>query len=123
MLDIADNSGVKTAQCIKVLGRGSARKGKATRPTATVGDIVSVAIKKRLPSCQLDDKKVHRCVIIRTKYPVRRPDGSYVRFDSNAAVMIDAEKNPIGTRIFGAVARELREKNYMKIISLASEVV
>ena len=123
MLDIADNSGVKTAQCIKVLGRGSARKGKKTRPTATVGDIISVAIKKRLPSCQLDDKKVHRCVIIRTKYPVRRPDGSYVRFDSNAAVMIDADKNPVGTRIFGAVARELREKNYMKIISLASEVV
>ena len=123
MLVIADNSGVKTAQCIKVLARGSSRKGKKTRPTATVGDIISVAIKKRLPSCQLDDKKVHRCVIIRTKYPVRRADGSYVRFDSNAAVMIDADKNPVGTRIFGAVARELREKNYMKIISLASEVV
>ena len=123
MLDIADNSGVKTAQCIKVLGRGSSRKSKKTRPTATVGDIVCVAIKKHLPNCQLDDKKVHKCVIIRTKTPVRRVDGSYVRFDSNAAVMIDAEKNPVGTRIFGAVARELREKNFMKIISLASEVV
>jgi len=123
MLDIADNSGVKTAQCIKVLGRGSSRKGKSARPSATVGDVVCVAIKKHLPNCQLDDKKVHKCVIIRTKYPVRRADGSYVRFDSNAAVMIDAERNPVGTRIFGAVARELREKNFMKIISLASEVV
>lgn len=123
MLEIADNSGVKTAQCIRVLGRSSSGKGKYTRPTASIGDIVCVAIKKHLPNCQLDKKKVHKCVIIRTKYPVRRPDGSYVRFDSNAAVMIDNEKNPIGTRIFGAVARELREKNFMKIISLASEVV
>jgi large subunit ribosomal protein L14 len=118
MLDIADNSGVKSALCIKVLGRGGAR-GKV----AGVGDIVCVAIKKSLPNCQLDDKKVHKCVIIRTKSPLKRSDGSYVRFDSNAAVMIDADGNPIGTRIFGAVARELREKNYMKIISLASEVV
>ncbi len=123
MLTIADNSGVKTAQCIKVLGRGASRTGKDTRPTASVGDIICVAIKKHLPNCQLDKKKVHKCVIIRTKHPVKRPDGSYVRFDSNAAVMIDAEKNPVGTRIFGAVARELREKNFMKIISLASEVV
>ena len=123
MLQIADNSGVKSALCIKVLGRSGSRKGKDTRHTATVGDVISVAIKTSLPNCHLDDKKVHRCVIIRTKYPLRRPDGSYVRFDSNAAVMIDGEGNPIGTRIFGAVARELREKNYMKIISLASEVV
>lgn len=123
MLDIADNSGVKLAQCIKVLGRGSSRHGKATRPTATVGDVVCIAIKKQLPNCPLDSKKVHKCVIIRTRYPVRRKDGSYVRFDSNAAVMIDADSNPIGTRIFGAVARELREKNFMKIVSLASEVV
>lgn len=123
MLNISDNSGVKSALCIKVLGRGGSRKGKDTRPTASVGDVVSVAIKKSLPNCQLDDKKVHKCVIIRTKHPIRRADGSYVRFDSNAAVMIDGEGNPIGTRIFGAVARELREKNYMKIISLASEVV
>ena len=123
MITVADNSGVKTALCIKVLGRGGSRKGKKTRPTASVGDIVCVAIKKSMPNCQLDDKKVHKCVIVRTKAPVRRADGSYVRFDSNAAVMIDADGNPIGTRIFGAVARELRDKNYMKIISLASEVV
>jgi len=122
MLDIADNSGVKSALCIRVLGKCGAR-GKFTRNVAGIGDIVCVAIKKSLPSCQLDDKKVHKCVIIRTKSPVKRADGSYVRFDSNAAVMIDGEGNPIGTRIFGAVARELREKNYMKIISLASEVV
>ena len=123
MLNIADNSGVKLAQCIKVLGRSVSRKGKNTLPTATVGDIVCVAIKKSLPNCQLDRKKVYRCVIIRTKKAIRRADGSYVRFDSNAAVMLDADGNPVGTRIFGAVARELREKNFMKIISLASEVV
>ncbi len=123
MLEIADNSGVKMAQCIKVLGKCSSGKGKYTRPTATVGDVICVAIKKHLPNCQLDKKKVHKCVIIRTKKPVRRADGSYVRFDSNAAVIIDADNNPVGTRIFGAVARELREKNFMKIISLAGEVV
>ena len=123
MVTIADNSGVKAALCIKVLGRGGSRKGKRTRPVAGLGDVICVAIKKSLPSCPLDDKKVHKCVIIRTKSPVKRVDGSYVRFDSNAAVMIDGDGNPIGTRIFGAVARELREKNYMKIVSLASEVV
>jgi large subunit ribosomal protein L14 len=122
MLDIADNSGVKSALCIRVLGKSGAR-GKSTRSVATVGDIVCVAIKKSLPSCQLDDKKVHKCVVIRTKSPLKRADGGYVRFDTNAGVMIDNEGNPIGTRIFGAVARELREKNFMKIISLASEVV
>ncbi len=122
MVEIADNSGVKAALCIKVLRRGASR-GKMTRPVASVGDIICVAIKKSLPNCQLDDKKVHKCIIIRTKSPVKRSDGSYVRFDSNAAVMIDADGNPIGTRVFGAVARELREKNQMKIISLASEVV
>jgi large subunit ribosomal protein L14 len=122
ILDIADNSGVKSALCIRVLGK-EGRRGKFRRPVATVGDTICVAIKKSLPTCQLDDKKVHKCVIIRTKTPVKRLDGSYVRFDSNAAVMIDNDGNPIGTRIFGAVARELREKNYMKIISLASEVV
>jgi large subunit ribosomal protein L14 len=122
MLDIADNSGVKSALCIRVLGKGGSR-GKFRRTVATVGDTICVAIKKRLPTCQLDRKKVHKCVIIRTKTAVKRPDGSYVRFDSNAAVMIDNDGNPIGTRIFGAVARELREKNFMKIVSLASEVV
>lgn len=122
MLDIADNSGVKTAMCIRVK-RGTSSRGNFTRSMASVGDIIWVAIKKSLPTCQLDDKKVHKCLVIRTKKPIRRRDGSYVRFDSNAAVMIDNEGNPIGTRIFGAVARELREKNYMKIISLAGEVV
>ncbi len=122
MLDIADNSGVKSALCIRVLGKSGAH-GKFTRSVATIGDIICVAIKKSLPTCQLDDKKVHKCVVVRTKSPVKRDDGSYVRFDSNAAVMIDSDGNPIGTRIFGAVARELREKNYMKIISLAAEVV
>jgi len=122
IIDIADNSGAKTALCVRVLG-GSTARGKYTRRTASIGDVIVVAIKKALPSLSLDDKKVHKCVIIRTKYPTRRPDGSYVRFDSNAGVLIDADGNPIGTRIFGAVARELREKNFMKIISLASEVV
>ena len=122
MLDVADNSGVKSAMCIRVK-RGTSSRGNFTRSMATVGDVIWVAIKKSLPTCQLDDKKVHKCVVIRTKKPIRRPDGSYVRFDSNAAVMIDGEGNPVGTRIFGAVARELREKNYMKIISLAGEVV
>ncbi len=122
ILDIADNSGAKTALCVRVLG-GSTARGKSTRRTAAVGDVVKVAIKKSLPNLSLDDKKTHKCVIIRTKYPTRREDGSYVRFDSNAGVLIDPDGNPIGTRIFGAVARELREKNFMKIISLASEVV
>ncbi|MGB8225902.1 MAG: 50S ribosomal protein L14 [Sedimentisphaerales bacterium] len=122
-LDIADNSGVKLAQCILVPGRSTSRRGKYTRVTAGVGDIICIAVKKVLPTCQLDRKKVYKCVIIRTKKPIRRADGSYVRFDSNAAVLIDAEGNPVGTRVFGAVARELREKNFMKIISLASEVV
>ena len=122
VINIADNSGAKTALVVRVLG-GSTARGKYTRRTASVGDIVIVAIKKSLPTMNLDDKKVHRVVIIRTKYPTRRADGSYVRFDSNAGIIIDADGNPVGTRIFGAVARELREKNFMKIISLASEVV
>ena len=122
MVDVADNSGVKVAMCIRVK-RGTSARGQFTRSMAGVGDVIWVAIKKSLPTCQLDDKKVHKCVVIRTKKAIRRPDGSYVRFDSNAAVMVDNDGNPIGTRIFGAVARELREKNYMKIISLAGEVV
>jgi large subunit ribosomal protein L14 len=122
MVDISDNSGVKVAQCIRVLGKNTSRR-RNTRSKAVVGDIICVAIKKWLPTCQLNNKKVHRCVVIRTKQPVRRPDGSYVQFDRNAAVIIDTDGNPVGTRIFGAVARELREKNFMKIISLAAEVV
>ena len=122
IIDIADNSGAKTALCVRVLGGSTARK-KYTRRTAGIGDIIIVAIKKALPSLTLDDKKTHRCVIIRTSHHIRRADGSYVKFDRNAGVLIDGDGNPIGTRIFGAVARELREKNFMKIISLASEVV
>ena len=122
VIDIADNSGAKAALCVRVLG-GSTARGKYTRRCAGVGDIIKVAIKKSLPSLTLDDKKTHRCVIIRTASPTRRDDGSYVRFDHNAGILIDENNNPVGTRIFGAVARELREKNFMKIISLASEVV
>jgi large subunit ribosomal protein L14 len=122
MVNIADNSGVKSAQVIQVCGKEGPR-GRYYRPTAHVGDIIVVCIKKVLPSCPLDRKKVHKCVVVRTKTATKRPDGSYVRFDTNSAVMIDADNNPVGTRIFGAVPRELREKNFMKIVSLASEVV
>jgi large subunit ribosomal protein L14 len=122
MLSIADNSGVKSAQVIQVCGK-EGPAGKYYRPTARIGDIIVVCIKKVLPNCPLDRKKVHKCVVVRTKTATKRPDGSYVRFDTNSAVMIDVEGNPIGTRIFGAVPRELREKNFMKIVSLASEVV
>ena len=122
VINIADNTGARTALVVRVLG-GSTARGRFTRRTAGVGDIVIVAIKKALPTMSLDDKKVQRAVIIRTTKPTRRPDGSYVKFDSNAGVLIDKDGNPLGTRIFGAVARELREKNFMKIVSLASEVV
>lgn len=121
-IDIADNTGAREALVIRVLG-GSTASHKKTRKTAGVGDVIKVCIKKQLPTSSLDPKKVYRCVIIRCAYPTRRPDGSYVRFDSNAGVLIDDNGNPIGTRIFGAVARELRDKKFMKIISLASEVV
>ena len=107
-VDIADNTGAKQAMCIKVL-KGSSSRGKFKRRVATIGDVKNGSI--------------IRCVIVRTRHVTRRPDGSYVRFDKNAAVVIDAENNPRGTRIFGAVARELREKNFMKIVSLAAEVV
>ncbi|MFQ5500699.1 MAG: 50S ribosomal protein L14 [Phycisphaerae bacterium] len=131
VLDIADNTGAKRALVIRVLG-GSTGRGNYTRRTAGVGDIVVCTVKKALPNsdCYVGNTRKERstrrkikAVIVRTKFPVRRPDGSYVRFDSNAAVIIDDEKNPKGTRIFGAVARELREKGFMKIVSLASEVV
>ncbi len=121
-VDIADNTGAKQAMCIKVLG-GSTARGKFTRKTAMVGDLIVVAIKRALPNGDVKKGEVAKAVIVRTKQPVRRPDGSYVRFDHNAAVIVDADNNPRGTRIFGAVARELREKNFMKIVSLASEVV
>ena len=121
-LDIADNTGAKRALCIKVLG-GSTARGRFSRRTATVGDIIVCTVKKAVPGGQVKQGEIVRCVVVRTAFPVRRPDGSYVRFDRSAAVIIDNDGNPRGTRIFGAVARELREKNFMKIVSLAAEVV
>lgn len=115
-LAVADNTGAKELMCIKVLG-GSRRR------YAGLGDIVVCSIKSVLPTSDFKKGSVVRAVIVRCKKPTRRADGSYVRFDSNAAVLIDNEQNPRGTRIFGAVARELREKNFMKIVSLAAEVV
>ena len=115
-LNVADNTGAKEAMCIKVLG-GSRRR------TAGLGDIVVCSVKSVIAGSDVKKKSVVRGVIVRCRQPTRRPDGSYVRFDSNAIVLIDNDKNPRGTRIFGAVARELRDKNFMKIVSLASEVV
>jgi large subunit ribosomal protein L14 len=121
-VDICDNTGAKRGMCIKVLG-GSSSSGKFKRRVATVGDIIICAVKKSIPAGEVKTGEIIRCVVVRTKQPTMRPDGSYVRFDHNAAVVIDKENNPRGTRIFGAVARELRDKNFMKIVSLASEVV
>ena len=121
-VDIADNTGAKQAMCIKVLG-GSSSRGKFKRRIAGVGDVIICAVKKALPAGEVKQGEIIRCVIVRTKHITRRPDGSYVRFDRNAAVTVSKEGDPVGTRIFGAVARELREKNFMKIVSLASEVV
>lgn len=121
-LDIADNTGAKQAMCIKVLG-GSSSRGKFKRKVAGVGDVIICAVKKTLAGGDVKNGEIIRCVVVRTKQPTPRPDGSYVRFDKNAAVVIDKDGNPRGTRIFGAVARELREKNFMKIVSLAAEVV
>lgn len=119
---VADNTGARVVGCIKVLG-GSTRRGGFTRRTASLGDVIVCSVKKAQPGGDVKPGEIVRCVIVRTAYPVRRSDGSYVRFDRNAAVLIDANNNPRGTRIFGAVARELRERNFMKIVSLASEVV
>jgi large subunit ribosomal protein L14 len=116
MLDVADNTGAKQVMCIKVLG-GSRRR------TAGLGDIIVASVKKAMPSSDVKQGTVVKGVIVRTSKNTRRADGSYVRFDHNAMVIIDEEGNPKGTRIFGAVARELRERNFMKIISLAQEVV
>jgi len=121
-LDVADNSGAQVVGCIKVLG-GSTKRQRMTRRTASLGDVIICSVKKAIPTAEIKAGEIVRCVIVRTGFPVRRADGSYVRFDRNAVVIIDAEGNPRGTRIFGAVARELREKNFMKIVSLASEVV
>ncbi len=122
-LTVADNSGAREVQCIKVLGGSTSRKKGLSRRTAKLGDVIVCSVKKAIPSSEIKAGDLVRCVLVRTSAPVRRKDGSYIRFDDNAAVVLDADGNPRGTRIFGAVARELREKNYMKIISLATEVV
>ncbi|OFW84028.1 MAG: 50S ribosomal protein L14 [Alphaproteobacteria bacterium GWF2_58_20] len=115
-LDVADNSGARRVMCIKVLGG-------AKRRTANVGDIIIVSIKDAIPRGRVKKGDVHQAVIVRTRKGVRRSDGSIVRFDTNAAVLINKQGEPIGTRIFGPVTRELRAKNFMKIISLAPEVL
>jgi large subunit ribosomal protein L14 len=115
-LNVADNTGAKEVTCIKVLG-GSRRR------TAGLGDIVVCSVKSVIAGSDMKKGAVVKGVIVRCKQPTRRTDGSYVRFDRNALVLIDNDKNPRGTRIFGAVARELRERNFMKIVSLAAEVV
>ena len=115
-LNVADNSGAKLVECIKVLG-GSKRK------YAGIGDIIVVAVKDVIPHSAIKKGTVEKAVIVRVAKEIRRPDGTYIRFDDNACVIIDANKNPKGKRIFGPVARELREKDYMKIISLAPEVL
>ncbi|QCE34282.1 50S ribosomal protein L14 [Acetobacteraceae bacterium] len=115
-LEVADNSGARRVQCIKVLG-GSKRK------SASVGDIIVVSVKEAIPRGKVKKGDVHQAVIVRTSYPVRRADGSTIRFDKNAAVLLNKQAEPIGTRIFGPVVRELRAKKFMKIISLAPEVL
>ena len=115
-LDVADNSGARRVMCIKVLG-GSMRR------TATIGDVIVVSVKEAIPKGRVKKGQVMKAVIVRTSFPVRRPDGSIIRFDSNAAVLINNQREPIGTRIFGPVPRELRAKQHMKIISLAPEVL
>jgi large subunit ribosomal protein L14 len=115
-LNVADNSGAKSVACIKVLG-GSKRR------YASVGDIIVVAVKDAMPNSKVKKGDVLRAVVVRTAKEIRRPDGSYIKFDDNSAVLINQQREPIGTRIFGPVARELRAKNFMKIISLAPEVL
>lgn len=115
-LRVADNSGAKEVQCIKVLG-GSKRR------TASVGDVIVVSIKSALPKSKVKKGDVAKAVIVRTVHKIRRPDGSYIRFDENSAVLVNNQREPIGTRIFGPVARELRAKQFVKIISLAPEVL
>ncbi len=116
ILEVADNSGAKRVQCIRVLG-GSRRR------YARLGDVIVVAVKEALPDGTVKKGTVQKGVVVRTKRETRRPDGSYIRFDQNAVVLINAQMEPIGTRIFGPVARELRWKEFMKIISLAPEVI
>jgi large subunit ribosomal protein L14 len=114
-LTVADNTGARTAMCFRVIGQN--------RHVAYVGDIIRVAIKEAQPRGLVKKGQVCRAVVVRTSHPIRRSDGTYLRFDDNAAVIVDDTLNPIGSRIFGPVARELRDKNFMKIISLAPEVI
>jgi large subunit ribosomal protein L14 len=116
MLQVADNSGAKLVACIKVLG-GSKRR------YATVGDIIVVSVKEAMPNAKVKKGEVMDAVIVRTRKEVRRVDGTYIKFDSNAAVLLSKQGEPVGTRIFGPVARELRARNFMKIVSLAPEVL
>ena len=116
VLDVADNSGARKVMCIKVLG-GSKRR------YASVGDVIVVAVKEAIPNAKVKKGDVSRAVIVRTAREISRDDGSYIRFDDNSAVLVDAQHEPIGTRIFGPVARELRAKRFLKIISLAPEVL
>ena len=116
VLEVADNSGAKKIGCITVLG-GSTGK------TAAVGDVITASVKEALPDGTAKKGQVVRAVIVRTRYATRRKDGSYIRFDNNSAVLIDANNEPIGTRVFGPIARELRERRFMKIVSLAPEVL
>jgi len=116
VLDVADNSGARKVQCIKVLG-GSKRK------YATVGDVIVVAVKEAIPNGRVKKGDVAKAVVVRTAKELSRTDGSYIRFDNNSAVLIDNQKEPVGTRIFGPVARELRARRFMKIVSLAPEVL
>ncbi len=115
-LNVADNSGAKKVLCIKVLG-GSKRK------YASVGDIITVSVREAIPNSKIKKGTVTQAVIVRVAKEIRRADGSYIRFDNNAAVLVDAQKEPVGTRIFGPVARELRAKRFMRIVSLAPEVL
>jgi large subunit ribosomal protein L14 len=115
-LKVADNSGAKSVMCIKVLGGTRKRY-------ATVGDVIIVSIKEALPNSKVKKGDVARAVIVRTAKEVRRQDGSYIKFDDNSAVLINQQREPVGTRIFGPVARELRARNFMKIVSLAPEVI
>ena len=116
VLKVADNSGARRVACVKVLG-GSRRR------YASVGDIIVVSVKEALPNSRVKKKQLHKAVVVRTKKEIGRTDGSYIRFDDNSVVLLDANKEPIGTRIFGPVARELRAKRFMKIVSLAPEVL
>ncbi len=116
ILEVADNSGAKTVQCIKVMG-GSSRR------YATVGDLIKVAVKSAVPHSNVKKGEVKTAVVVRTRKELGRDNGTYIKFDTNAAVLVNPEGEPVGTRIFGPVARELRAKKYMKIVSLAPEIL